>query len=337
MKYISTKRVITVAMSLAYLFSLSSQAEAQADTNSGPSPNYSMGEFCKRLPRSDYEKLDQVDVDDLWFQVYQVAPGVKAIYEPHQWQETISYLIEGESKALLFDTGNGIGDIHGLVKRLTNKPVSVLNSHSHFDHVGGNHAFKRIYGMNTAFTNQRQKGISNKDISEEVSAAALCRPLPKGVSEKTHSGRPYKISKRIEDGYIFKLGGRSLEVIHVPGHTPDAIALIDRDQGLLWTGDTFYAGPIWLYAAETNLVAYGQSIDRLLLELPNVTTLLPAHNTPLVSADLLPRLKHAFSKVISGRAKRQESFNGTVIYSIEGESAFSFLLRDNPFSYQPGN
>jgi len=108
------------------------------------SPNHTMGEFCKKLPRSAYADLTRVEDIDEWFEVYQVAPGVKAIYEPHQWQETISYLIEGQTKALLFDTGNGIGDIHALVKRLSKKPITVLNSHSHFDHVGGNHAFKRI-------------------------------------------------------------------------------------------------------------------------------------------------------------------------------------------------
>ncbi len=298
------------------------------------SPNESMGEFCKKLPRSDYANLERVEDPSTWFEVYQVAPGVKAIYEPHQWQETISYLIEGNTKALLFDTGNGISDIHALVKRHTKKPITVLNSHSHFDHVGGNFAFKRIYGMNTEFTTNRQKGVPNKDIAEEVSADALCRALPDGVTEKNHVGRPYKISKRIDDGFVFDLGDRSIEVIHVPGHTPDAVALIDRDQGLLWTGDTFYAGPIWLYAPETDLVAYGKSLDRLMLELPNIKALLPAHNTPWVDAQLLPRVRRAFTKVLNGGAKRQESFQGTVIYSVDGESKFSFLLRDNPFTYQ---
>ena len=188
--------------------------------------------------------------------------------------------------------------------------------------------------MNTEFTNKRQQGVLNHDIAEEVSADALCRPLPNGVSQQNHIGRPYKISKRINDGYIFELGQRAIEVIHVPGHTPDAIALIDRNNGLLWTGDTFYAGPIWLYAPETDLVSYGKSLDRLLLELPNIKALLPAHNTPWVDPQLLPRVKSAFNKVLSGSAKRQESFQGTVIYSVEGETAFSFLLRDNPFSYQ---
>lgn len=332
MKYISPKTVVALSLLLSGL--VTPLVQAQQQTEQPPSPNHSMGEFCKRLPRAEYANLERVDDSAPWFQVYQVAPGVKAIYEPHQWQETISYLIEGDSKALLFDTGNGIGDIHALVNRLTNKPITVLNSHSHFDHVGGNFAFKRVYAMNTQFTNKRKKGISNKDIAEEVSPEALCRPLPKGVSEKNHTGKPYKISKYIDDGYVFDLGERNIEVIHIPGHTPDAIAVIDREQGLLWTGDTFYAGPIWLYAPETDLSAYSRSLDRLLLELPNITALLPAHNTPWVSAQLLPRVRRAFSKVLSGSAKRQESFQGTVIYSIEGESKFSFLMRDNPFTYQ---
>lgn len=76
--------------------------------------------------------------------------------------------------------------------------------------------------MDTLITKERQKGVVNEGIAEEVSAEALCRRLPKGVSKKTHTGRPYSISKHIEDGYIFDLGGRQIEVIHVPGHTSDA-------------------------------------------------------------------------------------------------------------------
>lgn len=297
------------------------------------SPNYSMGAFCEKLPRQEYADLARISDRDSWFQVYQVAEGVKAIYEPHQWQETISYLIEGDDRALLFDTGNGIGDIYALIKRLTEKPIVVLNSHSHFDHVGGNHAFQRIYGLKTSFGKNRELGVAHKDIAEEVSNDALCRPLPKYVSAQAHTGKPYKITNYIEDGHIFELGERSLEVIQVPGHTPDALALIDRENRLLWTGDTFYPGPIWLYAPETSLRQYEKSLARLMAEHLNVDYLLPAHNIPKVSAKLLPRVQSAFEKVMAGSAKRQESFQGTVIYSIEGETKFSFLLRDNAYSY----
>ncbi len=134
-----------------------------------PNPAESMAEFCQKIPRPEYSDLKRIDYASEWFELYAVAPGVTAIYEPFQWQEAISYLIEGDDKALLFDSGNGIGDIAKVVKALTNKPVSVLNSHSHYDHVGGNYAFENIYGMNTAFTRDRQSGHKNADIAIEAS------------------------------------------------------------------------------------------------------------------------------------------------------------------------
>src|SRR5258708_903711 len=52
-------------------------------------------EWCRKLPRAEFAKLERVAVDDGWFEVYRVAPRVLAIYEPHQSEETIGYLILG--------------------------------------------------------------------------------------------------------------------------------------------------------------------------------------------------------------------------------------------------
>src|ERR1035438_6288052 len=95
-------------------------------------------EWCRTLPRPEYRTLGRIPVNDPWFEVYQPAPGVFAIYEPHQWEETIGYLIVGEKRALQFDTGMGISDIKKVTKELTNLPLIVFNSHTHQDHVGGN-------------------------------------------------------------------------------------------------------------------------------------------------------------------------------------------------------
>ena len=62
-------------------------------------------EWCKPLPRPEYKSLQRVLPDDPWFEIYKVAPGVFAMYEPHQAEETISYLIVGTKQAVLFDTG----------------------------------------------------------------------------------------------------------------------------------------------------------------------------------------------------------------------------------------
>lgn len=290
------------------------------------SPANSMAEFCTRLPRPAYATLERVPYASNWFELYRVAPGVTAIYEPFQWQEVISYLIEGTDRALLFDTGNGIADIGAVARDLTDKPIAVLNSHTHYDHVGGNYSFDNVYGLNTPFTRARQLGHRNKDISIEVSPEALCRDLPQGVSVKNHLGRPFAITQFIEDGHTIDLGKRKLEVLHIPGHTPDSIALLDPKNGLLWTGDTFYEGPIWLYAPETDFEAYAESLQRLTDYVPRLTALLPAHNTPWVTPERLLEVEAGFQVVLAGKAEIVDQGDGMFEYRIPGITAFSFLL-----------
>src|SRR5437588_12957636 len=93
-------------------------------------------EWCKKLPRPAYSKLERIPNPDQWFEVYKIRPGVFAIYEPHQLEEVISYLILGNDKALLFDTGMGISNIQGVVSGLTKLPVRGVNSHTYNDQVG---------------------------------------------------------------------------------------------------------------------------------------------------------------------------------------------------------
>src|SRR5580658_6754223 len=90
------------------------------------------------LPQSSaFSRYKKLAVSDGWFEVYQLPGNVYAFYEPRQDQQVLSYLIVGDQRALLFDSGLGIGNIGGIVRRLTSLPVLVLNSHTHFDHVGG--------------------------------------------------------------------------------------------------------------------------------------------------------------------------------------------------------
>ena len=295
-------------------------------------PTESLADFCKNLPRPAYQTLERIDHPSTWFELYQVAPGVTAIYEPYQWQEVISYLIQGDQQALLFDTGNGIEDISTIVDSLTDLPIIVLNSHTHYDHVGGNYAFTNILGLDTPFTRTKQQGRSNTDINIEVSSQALCKVPPSGTNESNHVGRPFKVTNWIKAGHHIELGNRSLEVVSIPGHTPDSIALHDRDNKLLFTGDTFYAGPIWLYEPETNLDQYRESIQAL-IDLDDVNTLLPAHNTPLVNASILPQVLIAFDDLMAGKLSKTLEWEGTVSYKPLNQTSFSFLMRDEPLPY----
>lgn len=279
--------------------------------------------WCRQLPRPEFARLERVPVGDDWFEVYKVAPGVLAIYEPHQSEETIGYLIEGTKRALLFDTGMGIGDLRALIRRLSKLPVIVLNSHTHDDHVGNNWQFDDVYGMDTDFTRQSAKG-SKEDAEAEIAPGEICGALPAGFDPATYATRPWKIAKWLHDGDRIDLGGRTMEVIATPGHTPDSICLFDRANGLLFTGDTYYPGTVWIYRPETDLAAYRKSLRRIAALQPQVKLVLGAHNVPVAPPMVLNQLASAFEKVQAGQVKPRPAGEGKVIYQV-GE--ISFLMR----------
>lgn len=272
-------------------------------------------EWCKALPRPEYKSLQRVQVRDSWFEVYKVVPGVLAIYEPRQAEETIGYLILGSERALLFDTGMGISDLKKLVTSLTPLPVMVLNSHTHNDHVGDNWRFDSVYSMDTEFSRRNAQG-SREDAQAELEPGQLCGSLPPGFRRDEYRTRPWKIAGYIHDGQRIDLGQRTLEVIATPGHTPDAISLFDATNGLLFTGDTYYPGPIWLYRPETDLPAYRQSVQRLVALVPRTKWVLGAHNAPIARPEVLLKLAAAFDKVQAGQVVPSPEGDGKVTYEV---------------------
>ncbi len=279
-------------------------------------------EWCKGLPRPAYSKLERVPTTDRWFEVYRIRPDVFAIYEPHQLEEVISYLIVGADRALLFDTGMGISNIQAVVAGLTKLPVSVLNSHTHNDHVGDNWRFSDVYGMDTEFTRNNTRG-SKEDAQAELAPDEICGSLPAGFDAKAYATKPFHITHWVHDGDQIDLGGRVLKVIGTPGHTPDSIALLDEKNGLLFTGDTFYAGPIYLYRPETDLDAYLASVKKLAALAPHLQLLLPAHNVPVASPSMMSKVVRAMQQVRGGEVKPIAK-DGKHEYIFEG---FSFLMR----------
>lgn len=279
-------------------------------------------EWCRPLPRPEYRSLKHISISDSWFEVYEPAPEVFAIYEPHQSEEVISYLIVGKKQALLFDTGMGISDIKKVTAELTKLPIIVMNSHTHDDHVGGNWQFDTIFGMDTDFTRTNAKG-SREDAQAEITPDQICGTLPKGFDVKSYTTRPWKITSYLHDGEKIDLGGRTLEVIATPGHTPDAISLLDRAKGLLFTGDTYYPAPIWLYRPETDFKAYAASISRLNALAPDITLVLGAHNIPVAPPTVLSQLVLAFAAVRAGKVPGVAESDGKMLYKA---GTISFLM-----------
>lgn len=321
--------ILAALLILPQLFAPAQSLRALCAPASVPSvlnPSFSAPEtpeWCKALPRPEYKALERVTVSDPWFEVYKPAKNVFAIYEPHQSEETIGYLIVGDKRALLFDTGMGISDVKKVTAELTKLPIIVLNSHTHDDHVGGNWQFATVYGMDTDFTRANAKG-SREDAQAEIAPDQICGELPQNFDVKSYATKPWRISRFLHDGDKLDLGNRTIEVLATPGHTPDAICLLDRANGLLFTGDTYYPAPIWLFRPETDLDAYVASVKRMAALSPQLKLVLGAHNIPVAEPSVLPRLVKAIEAVRAGKGESKPEGAGKKITTLAG---FSFLLR----------
>jgi glyoxylase-like metal-dependent hydrolase (beta-lactamase superfamily II) len=284
----------------------------------GPSPRW-----CDLLPRPANAALPRVRVASDWFEVYQAADGVYALAEPLQFEETISYLILGRERALLFDSGLGLVPIRPVVEELTRLPVDVLNSHTHFDHVGGNAEFDTVLAMDTPYTKANARGFPHAALAGEVAPASFCKGAPRGADVAAFHTRAWKATRRVTDGDTLDLGGRILEVLHVPGHTPDALALLDRAAGLLWTGDSYYEGPLWLFVPETSLDDYERSLARLAALAPEVKRLLPAHNTAAADPGGLVKLQDVIRRIRAGSVAGTSDPEGRLTFEVDGISVLT--------------
>lgn len=164
----------------------------------------------------------------------QVEPGVWHIID---YRKDSMYLVEGEREALLIDTGMGEGDLKALVNSITKKPLSVLITHAHWDHIMQADQFEKVY-------------LNHRDIS---------------IIELFKLKVPVQRFMDVREGHVFDLGGRFLEVVEVPGHTPGSIVLIDRQNKLLFSGDAIGAGHTWMHLPGClPLAVYLGSLERLL-------------------------------------------------------------------------
>lgn len=245
------------------------------------------------IPRPQFLALPQVDAGDGWHTVLRLPQDIYAICEPRHFQEVISFLILGTDRALLLDTGMGLYPIRPVVERLTQLPVTVVNTHSHFDHVGGNWEFSFAWGWERSDSKFRaQMGWKPKAGDENFLPDAFLEPEPRAAD---YQQKPY-VLKALADGQRFDLGGRVWQVVYAPGHSTDSIVLVCEEEKLLCTGDTLYPGTLY---AQKDPVAYRETLTMLAARYADYT-LLCSHNEPLRSGRLLGQAAEAFAAMLSG-------------------------------------
>lgn len=260
-----------------------------------------------------------------WFAVVAVEPDLHMVAEPGH---VFSWLIHGTERSILLDTGLGIADISAAILPATRLPVTVVNSHTHFDHVGGNGLFESVL--------MHEKGPEWLERNSQDSELAAYDRLASGlmpafepfqaadreawfVLSPDQSPRPWPAAQvaagrwrlrppgptgLLSDGDVLDLGGRRLRVIHTPGHCPEHICLLDEHAGILFAQDQAYYGEHLIYLPESNVIDYAHSCRRLADELRgSLRSVYCAHSLrPTVWPGLLDELADAAEEVASGEA-----------------------------------
>lgn len=277
------------------------------------------------LPRPEWSAFLKIGQSEDWFEVYLIDDNIYAIYEPGQFEEVISFLIVGDDFALMFDTGLGIGNIRGVVDQLTELDVVVLNSHTHYDHIGGNHLFDTIYGMDTEYTRQRALGSPPDAVAGFLREGWVWKPFPEGFSRSDYQSHAFTIDRIVREGDQIDIGGRVLEILHTPGHAPDSICLIDRENRILFTGDSFYLAPLYTHIPGGSFDDYAKTAARLSGLASDIDRAFTSHNVPVADASYMTALGKAFADIESGTATDYTISDGLREYQFEG---FSVIVKD---------
>ena len=172
-----------------------------------------------------------------WFTVETIDAQTFAISEYQHWEETHCYLLCGQDKTVLIDTGLGVSNIKRVVDSLTTLPVTVLTTHVHWDHIGGHGSFDRIA------VHEAEKDwitgsfpLSLKEVKKQLTKPPCSLPEEFDLdSYRLFQGEPQIL---LHDGDDFDLGGRIIRVLHTPGHTPGGVCYLTGEH--LFTGDTLF-------------------------------------------------------------------------------------------------
>lgn len=227
-----------------------------------------------------------------WFTVDRIDRSTYVISEYAHPEETHCYLLIGSERCLLIDTGLGVGNISEVTRELTKKPIIAAATHVHWDHIGGHRFFPEFYANAEELDWLRGKF--------PLPVEAVRKMLSEGEFPDDFDLGGYSIfrgepSRLLSGGDVIKLGGRSVTVLHTPGHSPGHMCFWETDRGYLYTGDLVYKGTLYANYPSTDPKSYLRSLE-MIAELP-VKRVLPGHHSLDVRSELIVEIRREFERL----------------------------------------
>ena len=207
------------------------------------------------------------------------------------------FLLEGDKKALLIDSGMRTTDAKGIAERLTDLPLELLNTHADRDHIACNEQFESFYMHKDEEENYRRSGKKGTMIP-------------------------------IKDGDVIDLGNRRLRIIHLPGHTAGSAAILDEANRVLISGDPIQVnGRIFMFGEHRNFDDYIRSLEKLNAMTDAFDEIWPSHGDIPIGPKVIQNLLEGACKIKNRELRgNEEEFFGQKI--IAYDLGFTVVLCD---------
>lgn len=236
------------------------------------------------------------------------------------------YLVEGREKALLIDSLTGVGSLKAFVRELTDLPVQVINTHGHVDHCGANFE----YGECLIHPDDIRLMYEHSDPEMRLGFAksgAMFRPMPV-VPTLADVIPPCAVKTYpVYDGDRIELGGVTLEVIHVPGHSYGTIVLLDRERRIVYSGDACNANTLLCLEGSTTIEEYRESLFHFKSFQPDFDGMYGGHGPGPVPKEIIDEAIELCDEILAGTDDKDlgESVGHTCLYAKKKDEHFRRL------------
>ena len=204
-----------------------------------------------------------------WYRLQSKGDGVTLIDEPfiQEFYRCNVWHVRGRDRDMLVDSGMGVVSLRTWVPIVTERALTAVASHTHFDHIGCHHEFddRCVHRAEAEILAAPGRAATLADPYVTDDIFDILPPLP--YHSATYAVRAARATRLLDDGDVVDLGDRQFEVIHTPGHSPGGIALWEAATGILFSGDILYDGPLIEDTYHSDAADYLRSMERL-IDLP---------------------------------------------------------------------
>lgn len=220
----------------------------------------------------------------------------ESVYHIHESNNVYSTLVIGSQRALLIDTGYGCSGLLQTISSLTDKPLVVVNTHGHLDHIQMNNRFSSVYiHHDDIWLLRLNSNILFKCLFYLLFISKLTKPEKQHFLSNITLKSP-KI-KTIKEGDVIDLGETSIRVIETPGHTKGSVCLLDEKNHFLYCGDSV-SNHVWICLKESlTIPVYIESLERLGNQTNDSYKIVASHSDEPLNYIVLEKLIHCAKNI----------------------------------------